>query len=97
MPSFSFTQEALVDLDSIVQYTLQKRGKGQANNYVQNLNLLASRLAENPTIGKKRNSLRNELYSVPNASHILFYTETLKGIVIIRVLHKKMDISQHLK
>jgi len=96
MPNYSFTPEALEDLDNIVLYTLAKWDKPQARNYVNGLNLLASRLAETPQIGRPRNELRQALFSFPYASHILYYTFTLKGITILRVLHKNMDTTKHL-
>ncbi|GAC20694.1 type II toxin-antitoxin system RelE/ParE family toxin [Paraglaciecola arctica] len=94
MPNFTFTPEALNDLTEIVKYTVAEWGKPQARTYVDGLKLVSNRLADQPSIGKNRPELARELYSFPYASHILFYTETLKGIIIVRVLHKNMDISQ---
>jgi len=95
MPNFTFTPEALDDLNKMVKYTVSEWGKPQAHTYVDGLKLASNRLADQPSLGKNRPELARELYSFPYASHILFYTETLKGIIIIRVLHKSMDISQH--
>lgn len=95
MPNFTFTAEALNDLNKIVKYTVAEWEKPQARTYVDGLKLVSSRLAEQPSIGKNRPELAKELYSFAYASHILFYTETLKGIIIIRVLHQSMDIYQH--
>jgi toxin ParE1/3/4 len=94
MPNYTFTPEALDDLQKIVRYTVKEWGKSQAKTYVENLQLIAARIADNPMQGKNRSELRKGLYSFPYANHSLFYTETLKGIVIVRVLHKKMDIPQ---
>ena len=96
MPNYSFTPEALEDIDNIVVYTLAKWGKPQAKNYVNGLNLLTSRLAETPKIGRPRNELHQALFSFPYASHILYYTPNVKGITIVRVLHKNMDTTKHL-
>jgi len=67
MSNYAFTPEALEDLDNIVLYTLTKWGKSQAKNYVDNLNLLASRLAETPQLGRPRSELYDVLYSFPYA------------------------------
>jgi len=95
MSNYAFTPEALEDLDNIVLYTLTKWGKSQAKNYVDNLNLLASRLAETPQLGRPRNELYDVLYSFPYASHIIYYILSIKGITIVRVLHKNMDKTKH--
>ena len=96
MPNYSFTPEALEDLDNIVLFTLEKWGKPQARNYVDGLDLLASHLAQTPLIGRPRNELHQALFSFPYVSHILYYTSNVKGITIVRVLHKNMDTTKHL-
>lgn len=96
MINYNFTPEALDDLENIVLYTLTKWGKPQARNYVNGLNLLASRLAEIPQLGRPRNELSQGLFSFPYASHILYYTSSVKGITIVRVLHENMDTTKHL-
>jgi toxin ParE1/3/4 len=95
MPNYSFTPEALEALNNIVLYTLAKWGKPQARNYVDGLNLLASRLAETPQLGRPRSELHQSLFSFPYASHILYYILNVKGITILRVLHKNMDTTKH--
>ncbi|MFT6993128.1 MAG: toxin ParE1/3/4 [Paraglaciecola sp.] len=70
MPSYRFSPEALEVLNIIVLYTINKWGKSQAKNYVDGLNLQASRLAQTPTIGKRQNELFDGLFSFPYASHI---------------------------
>jgi toxin ParE1/3/4 len=52
-------------------------------------------LAETPSIGKYRNDLQQGLLSFPYESHVLYYTESKNGIVIVRVLHKGMDVERH--
>ncbi|MFT7009934.1 type II toxin-antitoxin system RelE/ParE family toxin [Paraglaciecola sp. MB-3u-78] len=96
MSNYAFTPEALEDLNNIVLYTLTKWGKSQAKNYVDGLNLLASRLAETPLVGRPRSELHDVLYSFPYASHIIYYISSAKGITIIRVLHKNMGTTKHL-
>lgn len=74
MPNFTFTPEALNDLNKIVSYTVNEWGKNQAKTYVQGLQLLASRLAKTPNLGQRRATLGKEILSFPYASHILFYS-----------------------
>jgi toxin ParE1/3/4 len=96
MPSYSFTPEALEDLENIVLYTVEKWGKPKAKNYINGLNLLASHLAQTPGIGRERSELHDVLFSFPYTSHTLYYTPSKKGITIVRVLHKNMHTGNHL-
>ena len=96
MPDFQLTPEADADIKDIINYTMDNWGKTQANKYVDGLEKLAGDLAENPTLGGKRDNLIEGLLSFPYISHVIDYTAHENGIVIIRVLHQSMDAQQHL-
>ncbi|SOD23030.1 type II toxin-antitoxin system RelE/ParE family toxin [Nitrosomonas ureae] len=88
MEQYRFSAHAQKDLINIVNYTLKKWGKTQANIYIDGLEELAGNLAKSPTLGTLRNDLKDDLLSFPYQSHILFYTSTKSGITIIRILHQ---------
>lgn len=95
MPSYKFSDQATKDLENIIDFTLEHWGEAKAFDYIDDLEMLGERLAENPDIGTKCDIIRNGLLSFPCASHILYYTKYKNGIVIIRVLHNHMDPAQH--
>lgn len=96
MPEYRFTPEARDDLQGIVDYTVERWGKKQAHDYLNGLEELAARLAENPGLGANRDQLIDGLISFPYVSHRLYYVAHDHGITIIRVLYKKMEAERHL-
>ncbi len=96
MPEYRFTPEAEDDLQGILDYTIDRWGKEQAHKYIDGLEELAARLADNPGLGVNRDPLINGLISFRYISHTLYYLPQDHGITIIRVLHKSMDAKRHL-
>ncbi len=96
MPSFSFTDKAVNDIESIIDFTVEHWGKSQAKIYLDGLEDLAQTLSEHPSLGQDRVSLSKNLYSFPYQKHIIYYVKSDNGIVIIRVLHSAMDAIKHL-
>ena len=95
MPEYRFTPEASDDLQGIIDYTIERWGKQHAHDYLDGLEELAARLAENPGLGANRDPLINGLISFPYVSHVLYYVAHDQGITILRVLHKRMDAKRH--
>jgi len=92
MPEFRVTPRALDDLKNIGQYTERQWGKRQRNTYLKALEKRFYWLAENPKLGKQRPDIAEGYYSFPQGEHVVFYLIREKGIDIIGVLHKEMDI-----
>lgn len=88
MAQHRFSAHAQRDLINIVNYTIKNWSKIQASIYIDGLEELAGNLAKSPTLGTRRNDLKDGLLSFPYQSHIIFYTTTKSGITIIRVLHQ---------
>ena len=73
MAQHRFSAHAQRDLINIINYTIENWGKTQANIYIDGLEELAENLAKSPTLGTRRNDLKDGLFSSPYQSHILFY------------------------
>ena len=95
MPHYEFTTEAENDLEAIIDFTLERWGQEQAEKYLDGLEELARKLAEGPELGADRSAMLDGLISFPYASHILYYVKQPHGIIILRVLHKRMDQRRH--
>ena len=95
MPEYRFTPDARDDLQGIIDYTIAHWGKKHAHDYLDGLEELAARLAENPGLGANRDPLIKGLISFPYVSHVLYYVAHDHGITILRVLHKRMDAKRH--
>jgi toxin ParE1/3/4 len=91
MASYIFTEQAEQDLAAIIDFTQERWGKAQANNYLDSLHTKVQTLADNPELGLPREALAADLLSFPHQSHIIFYLPQPYGITIVRVLHASMD------
>lgn len=77
-------------------HTLQTWGKEQYNQYRLLLRKALDRIADRPTLGKKRDELCSGCLSYPAGRHVIFYRCTETGIEVIRILHDSMDIQRHI-
>jgi len=85
-----YSDKAENDLAEIIDYTLNKWGAVQADEYINGLEALAQQLAERPAMGVS-NILDNvELFAFPYKSHTLYYIKKDTGISMVRVLHQSM-------
>ena len=64
--------------------------------YIDGLELMTKKLAAQPKIGKSRDDLACRLRALPYQSHIIYFMEEQKGIVIVRVLHARMRAELHI-
>ncbi len=92
MPGFRVTPRAQADLKNIGRYTEQQWGRRQRNIYLKALEKRFGWLAENPQLGKHRPDVAEDYYSFPQGAHVVFYLIREKGIDIIGIPHKEMDI-----
>ncbi len=83
------------DLEEIFDYTLEEFGFEQAEKYLLELEEVFQNLLLNPQLGKKRNEIKKDLYSLPKDNHIIFYRILDSHIRIIRVLHGSRDIPRY--
>lgn len=90
------TTEAQRDLADILLYTLQRWGEDQQDRYAMALEQGLVLLAENPEIGRSRPELFRGCRSYRVREHILYYVLRDEAVVIIRVLHGRMDALRHL-
>lgn len=95
MPSFRLTELAKQDLRSIGRYTQQTWGREQRNIYLSKLDASFHLLAHSPTLGRACDDIRDGYRKYHIGRHLIFYREADEGIVIIRILHDRMDVEAH--
>ena len=83
------------DLEDIFDYTFDEFGFDQAEKYLLEIEEIFQNLIANPQIGKKRDEIKQDLYSFPKDNHIIFYRILDNHIRIVRVLHGSRDISKY--
>ena len=96
MRRLEYTDSAEADLVGIVQTTTEIWGADQATRYLDGLERLTGRLVEHPAIGVIRDELAGRPRAFPYHSHTLYYLEEPERLVVLRVLHKRMDPQLHM-
>lgn len=92
MNAFSVSRAARADLKNIAAYTQKVWGAGQRRTYLKGLDLSFHFLAENPLSGVVCNYVVEGLRKHRFESHTIFYEKFHNDIVVVRVLHKSMDV-----
>ena len=91
MSEYRFTKLAARDLEGIAKFTIERFGLDQARRYRDELRLCFEKLAEHPRLGQRAEHLGVGLRRHEHGSHIVFYQSTGIGVLIARILHRRMD------
>jgi toxin ParE1/3/4 len=84
------------DLIDIYLYGIEHFGHAQAERYAETLNGNMAVAADNPTLGADYSFVRDGLRRYECVSHAIYYRATASGILVLRILHGRMDPSKHL-
>jgi toxin ParE1/3/4 len=87
---------AKADLRDIATYTEETWGAGQKQRYLDELQQRFQQLRQRPSLGRRRSEIGEGYRSVRCRRHVIFYRETTGEVVILRVLHERMDVRRHL-
>ena len=95
---FQLTEDAILDIDAIWFYLLEKEGVETADRIVTELFKGIYKLADMPNIGHRRADLTSRqvlFYRV--FSYLVIYERVSKPLQILGVLHGKRNVSRLLK
>jgi toxin ParE1/3/4 len=88
---------AQADLEQIWDYTHDRWGVDQAEEYLSELQHAIERAVANPRIGRTCDEIRPGYRKLAAGSHMLFYRVTAEDVIdVVRVLHQHMDVDRHL-
>ncbi|HWJ75257.1 MAG TPA: type II toxin-antitoxin system RelE/ParE family toxin [Kaistia sp.] len=90
------TLEADEDIISLYVEGVRQFGVIQAEAYLQRLIACFDLLAEQPALGRRYRGLRAPVRLHFHGSHVVAYSDTDDGLVIIRVLHGRSNWERHL-
>lgn len=97
MAKWQLTSQAVEDLSKIWTYTFEVWSEMQADHYYEVLISNCQRVAEDPGIGKRYDSIAKNLLGIKVNRHIIFYRTTHENDVeVIRILHERMDLKQRI-
>lgn len=92
MAGFRVTDAAQADIREIGRYTQQKWGKAQRRIYLNGLDERFRLLASQPTLAVERKEFDPPVRIHHYQSHMIIYVTNADGILIVRVLHRSMDV-----
>lgn len=97
MTTFKVSGKAKTDLIKIAKYTQLTWGTAQRNDYLTLMDAAFHRLANEPLPGVNCNYIREGYRKHPQGSHVIYYKEhKANQIIIVRILHKSMDVNSAL-
>jgi len=97
MSRYQLTGQSAADLREVARYTRQTWGVVQAERYGEELELALQQLSLAPNLGRKRDAIQPGLRSHPVARHLAFYIQQKDKIIVLRILHPRMNVDEAFK
>lgn len=95
MKRFILSPRAKADLDDIWDYTATNWNIDQAEIYLRQIQHSIEAIAHNPRLGRSCDEIRPGYRKHPAGAHVLFYRLTDASVDVVRILHGRMDFSDH--
>jgi len=92
---YSLSPSAELDLDAIAEYTTDIWGPKQAVKYIDALFVCFDRIALDPGLGRRCDSIHSGYRRIEQGKHVIFYIPVKNGVFISRILHQSMMPSRH--
>lgn len=98
MAKYYFSNKAVEDLTNIWNYTVETWSERQADSYYNMLIGYCQKIAQSPLLyGFKYDEIFKGLRGCRVNKHIIFYQILPEGdVLIIRILHQRMDLKRHM-
>jgi toxin ParE1/3/4 len=97
MNGFVLSPAAQADIASIWDYTAERWGDEQAERYVLAIRDACQQLAAGTKTSRPADDIRAGYRKAAVGSHVLFFRFMDTGTLnIVRVLHQRMDLPEHL-
>lgn len=84
------------DIDDIYDYTESRWGEDQAEDYPSGTRQALQEACRGTRKGKSIDHIRKGAMSLSFRSHYLIYQEKAASLILIRILHQRMNIGRHL-
>jgi toxin ParE1/3/4 len=94
---FKLSVRAKQDLKSIAVFTQSKWSSEQRNIYLTQFDQVFRLLANTPSLGKPCEEIAKNYFKYPQNSRVIFFKKVnANNILIVRILHKRMDYTSNL-
>ena len=96
MARFRVSRKAQADIRDIGRYTQRAWGNDQRRLYLAGLEAQFNLLAENPNLAPEHREFSPPARLFRHRQHMIVYLPDGDGILVLRVLHARMDAYRHL-
>jgi toxin ParE1/3/4 len=87
---------ARADLKAIARHSEREWGTARKEQYLAAIRKKFSLLLRSPDIGVSRSDIGRGCRSLPVGRHIIFYRIDGEAVLVLRVLHQRMDARLHI-
>jgi len=85
---------AAKDIEAILDQSVAEFGLLRTEKYYESLKRCLELLSENPGMGTTADNVRPGYRRFSHESHVVFYRLFEGGILVVRVLHARMDVGR---
>jgi toxin ParE1/3/4 len=96
MRGLDFTPRARRDIEEIWEYSADQFGLDRADLYLRDIQRAAMTVAERVEASPATRFVP-AIASSPSARTILFFKASATRVVIVRILHRRMDFGRHIR
>ena len=96
MSTYALSKEADRDIETIARATAERWGWPQAEKYLEGLQETFGLLIQFPQLGRPIDHIRAGYHRLDHGRHAIFYRHQPDGILIVRILHQRMNAGDHL-
>ena len=96
MAGFALSPAAQADLEEIWDYTVRRWGEAQAERYTRDIQAACEGLSDGTLIGLSAEDIRAGYRKIGVGSHVMYYREREGTLEIVRILHRRMDVTRHI-
>ncbi len=96
MGQISLTHAAEQDLIDIYLYGVAEFGAKQADRYADELAAKLALIADNPSFGANYAFVQTGLRRAEFSAHAIYDRQAGAGVLVLRILHGRMDVGRHL-
>jgi toxin ParE1/3/4 len=89
-----FSPRAQTDIGEISDFTADRWNIDQADENLRQLRAAVEPLAEAPYLGASCDDIRAGYRKFPVGSHVVFYRHRADVIIVVRILHRRMDAAR---
>lgn len=94
MKDLELSPKARSDLEDIWLYSFSEWGRAQADAYVSSLRSVIKGLQDGQTVSRKADAAKPGYRLAVAERHLVVFRQTPDKIIVIRVLHQRMDIGR---